>query len=310
MKDLDNDLKKLNVLMSKNRTCSEELQQDNLVTENEFVRSLKASERETIEMQEKLDQLKEEKAAILNNLVEAEHQIMLWEKKIQLAKEMRASVDSETGQTEIRAMKAEIHRMKVKHAQLLKQQEKMIRDMELAVARRETIVTQAEGQGKTDRKLLTRTDFHHKQIELRRKIRDVHKATEECTKVILELEETQKRMSNSLLGKQEQLSMMQSNVDDLEADLDHLRALKRQNLSELVALQTRLKHLQAVKDGKYVFLFRSSQSLLAERGRLDNRLAVISTILDRVKDEYPQFQEALLKVSQTIANKLEKPGAS
>lgn len=41
------------------------------------------------------------------------HQIMLWEKKIQLAKEMRASVDSETGQTEIRAMKAEIHRMKV-----------------------------------------------------------------------------------------------------------------------------------------------------------------------------------------------------
>jgi hypothetical protein len=38
---------------------------------------------------------------------------MLWEKKIQLAKEMRSSVDSETGQTEIRAMKAEIHRMKV-----------------------------------------------------------------------------------------------------------------------------------------------------------------------------------------------------
>lgn len=38
---------------------------------------------------------------------------MLWEKKIQLAKEMRASVDSETSQMEIRAMKAEIHRMKV-----------------------------------------------------------------------------------------------------------------------------------------------------------------------------------------------------
>lgn len=33
---------------------------------------MQASERETIEMQEKLDQLKEEKAAILNNLVEAE----------------------------------------------------------------------------------------------------------------------------------------------------------------------------------------------------------------------------------------------
>lgn len=41
MKDLDNDLKKLNVLISKNRSSSEGLQQDNLVTEKEFVRSLK-----------------------------------------------------------------------------------------------------------------------------------------------------------------------------------------------------------------------------------------------------------------------------
>lgn len=41
MKDLDNDLKKLNVLMNKNRCSSEELEQNNRVTENEFVRSLK-----------------------------------------------------------------------------------------------------------------------------------------------------------------------------------------------------------------------------------------------------------------------------
>lgn len=63
----------------------------------------------------------------------------------------------------------------VRHEQLLKQQERMIRDMELAVARREAISTQAEGQRKRDKKVLTRSDFHHKQLELRRKIRDLHK---------------------------------------------------------------------------------------------------------------------------------------
>ncbi|XP_033294563.1 coiled-coil domain-containing protein 40 [Orcinus orca] len=308
MKDLDNDLKKLNVLMNQNRCSSEELQQGNLTTEGEFVRALKASERETIEMQEKLNELREEKAAVLNSLVEAEHQIMLWDKKIQLAKEMRASVDSETGQAEIRAMKAEIHRMKVKHSQLLKQQEKMIQDMELAVARRETISTRAEGQCKMDKKLLTRTDFHRKQTELRRKIRDIHKATEECTQTILELEETQKSVSDSLLEKQEQLSRMQARADELEADLYQLAALKRQNLSTLVALQSRLKHLQAVKDGRYIFLLRNKQSLLAELKRLDDRLASISTILHHVKDKYPQFQEALLKVSRSISNRLESSG--
>ncbi|XP_006869709.1 PREDICTED: coiled-coil domain-containing protein 40 [Chrysochloris asiatica] len=310
MKDLDNDLKKLNMVMNNNRCSSEELQQVTMVTETEFVRSLKACERETMEMQERLNQIKEEKTSILNSLVEAEHQIMLWEKKLQLAKEMRASVDSETGQAEIRTMKAEIHRMKVRHGQLMKQQEKMVRDMEMAVAHRDTITTRAEGQSKMDKKTITRTDFHYKQIELRRKIRDIHKATEVCSQTMQELEEMQKSVSNSLMEKQETLSATQSDSDLLDADLERLVALKRQNLSEIVNLQTRLKHLQALKEGKYVPLYRSEQSLQAESKRLDSRLAIISAILDRVKDEYPQFQETLHKLRQTIAAKMEAPGSS
>lgn len=60
---------------------------------------------------------------------------MLWEKKTQLARETRAAVDSEVGQGEIMAMKSEIHRMEVRYAQLMRQQEKMIQDMEKAVSR-------------------------------------------------------------------------------------------------------------------------------------------------------------------------------
>ena len=40
---------------------------------------------------------------------------MLWEKKTQLAREAKSAVDLEYGQGEIRAMKAEIHRMQVSH---------------------------------------------------------------------------------------------------------------------------------------------------------------------------------------------------
>lgn len=310
MKDLNNDLTKLNMLMDKNRCDSQQLQQSNLVAETQFVRTLKDAERETIQMEEKLTQLREEKTTLLNSLVEAEHQIMLWEKKIQLAKEMRASVDSETGQTEIRAMKAEIHRMKVKHGQLLKQQEKMIQDMELAVSRRETIVVQAEGQSKTDKKTITRTDFHYQQNELRKKIRDTHKATEECIKTISELEESQKLLSSSLQEKQLSLSDMQGDIDVLEDEINKLTALKRQNLLEIVALQTRAKYLQAVVNGKYVFLHRNSKSLLMERKRLDVRLAQFNAVLSQVQKDYPQYQEVLRKVQQKIASKLEHPEPS
>lgn len=39
---------------------------------------------------------------------------MLWEKKIQIAKETHDAVDSNVGQAEIKAMKSEIHRMQVR----------------------------------------------------------------------------------------------------------------------------------------------------------------------------------------------------
>lgn len=65
---------------------------------------------------------------------------MLWEKKTQLARETRAAVDYEVGQGEMRAMRSEIHRMQVRYTQLMKQQEKMIQDMEKAVSRSLSLV--------------------------------------------------------------------------------------------------------------------------------------------------------------------------
>ncbi|XP_062447645.1 coiled-coil domain-containing protein 40 isoform X3 [Rhea pennata] len=72
MRNMSNDLIKLNMLINKNSNSFEELQYGNIITENEFIRSLKAAEKESIEMQEKHSQLTEEKERLLNSLVEAE----------------------------------------------------------------------------------------------------------------------------------------------------------------------------------------------------------------------------------------------
>ncbi|KAM9207817.1 coiled-coil domain-containing protein 40-like [Leptosomus discolor] len=179
MRNMSNDLIKLNVLIHKNSSSFEELQYGNTITENEFVRSLKAAEKESVEMQEKHSQLTEEKERLLNSLVEAEHQILLWEKKIQLTREMRAAVESESGHGELHAMRTEIHRMQVRYGQLMKQQEKMIRDMEASVSRREVIALRGEGQNKRDKKLVPKSVFHCKKQELRKKISKAQKVSEQ-----------------------------------------------------------------------------------------------------------------------------------
>ena len=65
---------------------------------------------------------------------------MLWEKKTQLAREARETVNSDIALGEIHTMKTEIHRMEMRYAQLLRQQEKMVQDMEKAVIKRENII--------------------------------------------------------------------------------------------------------------------------------------------------------------------------
>lgn len=73
-------------------------------------------------------------------MIQIRRQILLWEKKTQLAREARDAVNSDIGQGEIHGMKAEIHRMEVRYAQLMRQQEKMMQDMEKSVCKRESII--------------------------------------------------------------------------------------------------------------------------------------------------------------------------
>jgi len=71
---------------------------------------LQDAELESIELQEKLGNLKEEKERLLNSLVEAERQIMLWEKKTQIAKETKATVDADFGRGEIAVSQINVFR--------------------------------------------------------------------------------------------------------------------------------------------------------------------------------------------------------
>ena len=105
----------------------------------EFKQKLKEMENESIKLENQITQLKEQKSDILIEVIEAEKQILLWERKYQLEKEMQDALDPTIGQTEIVAMKKEIHRMQLQYELFRKEQEKLIKDMERCVFKRETI---------------------------------------------------------------------------------------------------------------------------------------------------------------------------
>ena len=84
-------------------------------------------EESAIRSEARLAGIKEEKARLLEDILEAERQVMMWEKKIQLEKETQAALDPEVGQAEVKAMEKEIHRMTLRFETLKRDQERMIK---------------------------------------------------------------------------------------------------------------------------------------------------------------------------------------
>lgn len=81
-KNLDFEMNKLNDLFYKNTDLQEKLKNDNFNIENEFKQKLKELENESIRLENNISNLKEQKADILAEIVEAERQVLLWERKI------------------------------------------------------------------------------------------------------------------------------------------------------------------------------------------------------------------------------------
>ncbi|XP_045213458.2 coiled-coil domain-containing protein 40-like [Mercenaria mercenaria] len=301
--NMQNDMIKLNKLLHKEKGTQVMLQQDNILKENDFITRLKDHEHESIELQTNLEALKEEKERLLNSLVEAERQIMLWEKKTQLARETRAAVDSEVGQGEVRAMKAEIHRMQVRYSQLMKQQEKMIQEMEKAVSRRDTIVTRGDASQKINKKVLTKGTFERQMNETRKKIKQTIQEANSCDGEIQQLRDHQTQLSSQLEQGQLNVQSLQSNSDTIDGDIDRLIEVKQKNMTELLARQQKMKYYQQAKEGKYNRLCKSEASLESEYQKQVDRMQSLSAIVDRLNQEYPHAQPTLRRVTVNLSSK-------
>ncbi|KAM9211236.1 coiled-coil domain-containing protein 40-like [Leptosomus discolor] len=192
----------------------------------------------------------------------------------------------------------------VRYGQLMKQQEKMIRDMEASVSRREVIALRGEGQNKRDKKLVPKSVFHCKKQELRRKISKAQKNIQDCNATLLELESAQASLGAAFLEKQRELRRLEAECDGLDADAEARRNRKRRNLLEIVSYQTRRKHLQALKEGTYTPLCRTEQAWRNEHQKLRHRLQTIDAIVQQIQQDHPQHYRTLQWLRQCLGSRL------
>ncbi len=172
------DMSRLNELIGKNTQIEMELSNENSAKEMEFDSDVKDMEQESVSIEAKIENIKNIRTQILTDIINVEEEILSWEKKIQLEKEIQATLNSSEEVHETKGMQKEISRMKHRLECMNRDQEKLIREMELAIHKKEDIAVKyqyAKSGDKGNSKGVTFAELKKKRSSLMKQRSDIEK---------------------------------------------------------------------------------------------------------------------------------------
>ncbi|GBG33193.1 Coiled-coil domain-containing protein 40 [Hondaea fermentalgiana] len=312
---MHNDMHKLNSLIAEHKDKQDSLANVNEVMQAEFISELKELEAQSVDAEARIEKTKMEKQSLLDEIMESERQIKLWEKKIQLEKETQEALDPTVGQSEVKAMEKEIHRMKIRLGNLHREQEKMIKEMEMAILKRETIATRRKGAAKAamhagGRRLRPGSDeaiAEMTEAELRRKLKLERKEVKQHTRECLEYE----RGIADRLQESENMTLELEKASNQFAEVEDAITTKKRAINEaLYQKQRNIETLNRTQSlvARYVDFARSpaAEAPVSQEEAdimLDQSQDQIETIrqtLKKMEASHPHLQEILDRVAKLL----------
>jgi len=287
LKGLRNEMNKLNLLLSKHKDIEKILGDQNSNIEKEFYQRLKQLEGEGIEIERKIQALRDEKADILTQIVEAERQILLWERKTELEKEMQKELDPNIGRKEIEMMKNEIHNMELRFQQMKRKQEELIKDIERCVAKRETIqwkyLPMAEKQAKGSK--VSASKMQRDLQTLKTTLKVTTNTVAQTAKNIEEKMAEVEKINGACDDTADKLRKVEHRLNKKQIDLLLKRVEKQCGQSQVLTIQAKTKILDSVAKGKF-------KECIKEKDVADD----IVKALEQFRIDHPEFALAVEKM--------------
>ena len=255
-RSLHTDITRLNHLIEQNSRHRIDLANKIAVNAMEFERELAELEEQSVRLEVQITDVKIKRDTLIDEMSEVESQIKEWEKKIQIEKDTQTELHTSKDAIDTKGMKKEIQKMKHRLESLVRVQEQLLRDMELAIHKREDIAIKYKNtkySGSTHNQNLTKG-------ELAKKV--------ETAKAKL------KRLDDSM---KEATSTMASTQDDLDA----VKLLLGDVESRYESASKMLGSLQSeVKTKNF------------ERARLQSMIELQDGLFNRYEGELPVVQKA------------------
>ena len=312
---LRNDISKLGSLLSDNTEMKNNLDYESSITELQFVDRLKELESETIDTQEKIKDEEDSKSQCCDEIVETERQVLLWEKKLQLEKEMREALDPNIGQSEVKEMEREIHRMKIRLEEVCREEEVILKEIERSIYKREDIAVrysqrnQAEASKKQRTKRgnkggssessssLTQNGLRKKVGGLKREVRSTSSEAGEISNAILERKNQIEEVTGMLEEEASSYGEIEENCHKLQIEINDLLYQKQRNKDAITSKQKLLKKVKDSISGSGPIVhggdgLKVERQLLAARDEFENTKNVIIGL----SETFPHLAEVLDRV--------------
>lgn len=295
LKNFENDMNKLNELLAVSYEKSKNLQNDNINIDSEIIQKLKEMEKESVNLEVQIDRLKESKAELLQEIVEAERQILLWERNIQLEKEMQEKLDPEFDQNDIQKMKKQIHLLEMNLESIEKQQKKLIIEMERIVYKKESI------QLKYANTKATATDGTKNPTQIAKDIQALKTSISESAKGLKEMDNNLRTKENELKNMRVQIENTSERVNSIDYELNRtLDAITQRKVERLVSVAevaSLQKRTRALEDVKKSGAKQATSAQKTELERLKDENSKIKDALMRFVEENPRFSSMLAAVA-------------
>ncbi|RNC59580.1 hypothetical protein TcCL_ESM02783, partial [Trypanosoma cruzi] len=95
------EMKKVNTQLSKNSEDQKNIANEAFLLENDLIRRLQEKKREAIELELKVEETRQAKTDLLEQIMNCERDILFWERKMQIAKETEMALDPTVGRAEV-----------------------------------------------------------------------------------------------------------------------------------------------------------------------------------------------------------------
>ena len=296
------EMKKLNTLIASNAQAQDAFANENYLLEGDLVKRLQERKREALQLEEKIDDIRRAKAELLAEILDSERNVMVWEKKIQIAKETELALDPTVGKDEIHRMQREIYIMEQRFANLKREQKRKVEEMEKLVEHRDVLRTKGQA-------IQAATKAGQKGVTKVTVLKDNNRLAQELNDKKKDAQQKEKQIRDCLANTEQtalEAEKVTQEIEDLQREMTQLQRRlavqtqeRNRTMDEKARKQRTLQRFRDAEKGLYK-LATSPEQIAQEQNQLEVRKRALMVVMQDMAELYPAMASELQDLQSAL----------